>query len=294
MKKIHKIQQFMFQGILKATMIIPKKTLYKICLLFGKIYYFIDKNRRNITLKNLSIVYPNKNKLFKKKLSKNIYQHYSLIIADLLLIVTKRLSDKELNQLTDIHGMEHLQNAINSNRGILVITGHFGCWELIPRILSMITNKKINIIARKSKNIVFEDLFIKKLRQNTNVNVVFKDNSLMSFVRGFKNKEINGILIDQNQKNNQGTLISFFKKEAFTTLTPALLQIKYNPVCLPIFMIKSKNNKFKFIINNPIEVNYNLSDKNLINLTLKHQKELEDIILKYPEQWLWMHNRWNI
>ena len=184
MKKIHKIQQFMFQGILKATMIIPKKTLYKICLLFGKIYYFIDKNRRNITLKNLSIVYPNKNKLFKKKLSKNIYQHYSLIIADLLLIVTKRLSDKELNQLTDIHGMEHLQNAINSNRGILVITGHFGCWELIPRILSMITNKKINIIARKSKNIVFEDLFIKKLRQNTNVNVVFKDNSLMSFVRG--------------------------------------------------------------------------------------------------------------
>ena len=294
MKIIHKIQQFTFHVILKATMIIPKKSLYKICLLFGKIYYFIDKNRRNITLKNLSIVYPNKNKSFKNKLSKNIYRHFSLIIADLILIVTKRLGDKELNQLTDIYGMEHLQNAINSNKGILVITGHVGCWELIPRILSMITNKKINIIARKSKNIVFEDLFIKKLRKNTNVNIVFKDNSLMSFVKGFKNKEINGILIDQNQKNNQGTLISFFKKEASTTLTPALLQIKYNPVCLPIFMIKSKNNKFEFIINKPIEVNYNLSDKNLINLTLKHQKELEDIILKYPDQWLWMHNRWNI
>ena len=59
-------------------------------------------------------------------------------------------------------------------------------------------------------------------------------------VKGFKNKEINGILIDQNQKNNQGTPVLFFKKEAFTTLTPALLQIKYNPVCLPIFMIRGK------------------------------------------------------
>ena len=294
MKIINKIQYLTLQVILQATKILPKELLYKIFILFGKIHYFIDKNRKNITLQNLSIVFPNKNNTFKKKLSKSVYRHFSLMIVDLILIVTKRLNNEELRKLTDIYGIEHLQNAINSNRGILVITGHFGCWELIPRILSIICDKKINVIARKSKNIVFENLFIKKLRENTNVDVVFKDNSLISFVRGFKNKEINGILIDQNQKNNQGTQVLFFKKEAFTTLTPALLQIKYNPVCLPIFMIRSKNNKFKFVINKPIEVNYSLSDKNLIDLTLKHQKELEEIILKHPEQWLWMHNRWNI
>ena len=135
------------------------------------------------------------------------------MMADFILIVTKRLNNEELKKLTDIHGIEHLQNAIKSNRGILVITGHFESLELIPRILSIISDKKINVIARKSKNIVFEKFFIKKLRENTNVDVVFKDNSLLSFVKGFKNKEINGILIDQNQKNNQGTPVLFFKKK---------------------------------------------------------------------------------
>ena len=113
----------------------------------------------------MDIVFPHKNNSFKKELSKNVYRHFSLMIADFILIVTKRLNNEELKKLTDIHGIEHLQNAIKSNRGILVITGHFGCWELIPRILSIISDKKINVIARKSKNIVFEKIFYKKVKR---------------------------------------------------------------------------------------------------------------------------------
>ena len=141
----------------------------------------------------------------------------------------------------------------------------------------------------------FEENFIKKFRKNKNVNIIYKEDSLIKFIKGFKNGDINGILIDQNQKNNpEGKPIPFFNRDAFTTLTPALLQIKYKPICLPIFLIRNKYNKFEFVIHDPIEVEYPLNDDNVIELTLKHQKILEDVILKYPDQWLWMHNRWNI
>ena len=74
---------------------------------------------------------------------------------DLLLITTNRLTNKKLIQSTEIKGREKLVEAINSNKGILVITGHLGNWELIPRILSILSDKQINVIARKSKNIFF-------------------------------------------------------------------------------------------------------------------------------------------
>ena len=90
--------------------------------------------------------------------------------------------------------------------------------------------KQINVIARKSKNIFFEVNFIMKFRRAKNVNVIYKEDSLVKFIKGFKNGDINGILIDQNQKNNLGKPVPFFNRDALTTLTPALLQIKYKPI----------------------------------------------------------------
>ena len=290
----NKIQFFALSTLLQLTRIIPEFILYKIGFLIGYFYYFINSNRRELTLINLEIVFPNKSASFKKKLSKQIFRNFSYMAIDLLLITTNRLTNKKLSQSTEIKGREKLVEAINSNKGILVITGHLGNWELIPRILSILCNKQINVIARKSKNIFFEENFIKKFRRNKNVNIIYKEDSLIKFIKGFKNGDINGILIDQNQKNNQGKPVPFFNRDAFTTLTPALLQIKYKPICLPIFLIRNKYNKFEFVIHDPIEVEYPLNDENVIELTLKHQKILEDIILKYPDQWLWMHNRWNI
>ena len=151
----NKIQFFAFSALLKFTRIIPEFILYKIGLLFGYFYYFINSNRRKLTLINLEIVFPNKSTSFKKKLSKQIFRKFSYMAIDLLLITTNRLTNKKLIQSTEIKGREKLVEAINSNKGILVITGHLGNWELIPRILSILCDKQINVIAKKSKNIFF-------------------------------------------------------------------------------------------------------------------------------------------
>ena len=251
----NKIQFFALSTLLQFTRIIPEFILYKIGFLIGYLYYFINSNRRELTLINLEIVFQIRAHLL-KKLSKQIFRNFSYMAIDLLLITTNRLTNKKLIQSTEIKGREKLVEAINSNKGILVITGHLGNWELIPRILSILSDKQINVIARKSKNIFFEENFIKKFRRNKNVNIIYKEDSLIKFIKGFKNGDINGILIDQNQKNNQGKPIPFFNRDAFTTLTPALLQIKYKPICLPIFLIRNKYNKFEFVIHDPIEVEY--------------------------------------
>ena len=294
MNKSNRIQFLTLKALIQFSRLIPQFFLYKLAYLIGYIYYHLNSDRRKLTFANLEIVFPNMNSSFKKKISKQTYRNFSYMAIDLLLIATNRLTNEKLIKLTNIQGKEKLTEAINSNKSILVITGHLGNWELIPRILTTLCDKQINVIARKSKNIFLEEYLIKKFRNNKNVNVIFKEDSLIKFIKGFKNGDINGILIDQNQKNDQGKHIPFFNKNALTTLTPALLQIKYKPICLPIFLIRDKYNKFEFVIHDPIEVNYLLNDKNIKELTIKHQEILEDTILKHPDQWLWMHNRWNI
>ena len=102
-----------------------------------------------------------------------------------------------------------------------------------------------------------------------------------------KQKYSIALMIDQ--RVSEGEKLNFFNKPAFTTTLPAQLSIKFNIDIVPVFIERDKNNNFK------IEFKKRINPKNFsnkIDLTLKLNKILEEMIIKNPNQWIWTHNRW--
>ena len=92
-----------------------------------------------------------------------------------------------------------------------------------------------------------------------------------------------------DQRVSQGIKIDFFNKPAFTTTIPAQFVKKFGAKIVPIYIERTKDNKFKLVIHNPLV--FKKSDSTEI-VTQQLNNVLEQMICQNPEQWIWTHDRW--
>ena len=96
-----------------------------------------------------------------------------------------------------------------------------------------------------------------------------------------------------DQRISEGKKIPFFNRNALTTTLPAQIALKYKLDIIPVYIKRTKNNNFQMELFQPIECRYlEESEEEKINITLKLNRFLEEMILKDPGQWIWTHNRW--
>ena len=110
---------------------------------------------------------------------------------------------------------------------------------------------------------------------------------MKSLLKMFKNKTSIALMIDQ--RVSEGISCDFFENKALTTTIPAQFVKKFNAKIIPVYIERLKNNGFKIKYHNPIVFEDNAS---IETITLKLNQELEKMILKNPDQWIWTHNRW--
>ena len=114
-------------------------------------------------------------------------------------------------------------------------------------------------------------------------------------MRELLNKIKNGYSIAMlvDQRTSEGKKVELFNFPALTTTVPAQISLRFNCKIVPLYIERLSNTNFEMTIHKPIEYkksgNY---EKDTYNLTLEINKQLEKMILKRPEQWLWSHNRW--
>ena len=112
-------------------------------------------------------------------------------------------------------------------------------------------------------------------------------NGVRNAIQFIKKKHSIALMIDQ--RVSEGEKINFFGTDALTTTLPAQLALKYDLEIIPVFLERTKNNKFKLEFYNEIK---SKNFKNKIELTKKLNEIIEKMIIKNPNQWIWTHNRW--
>jgi KDO2-lipid IV(A) lauroyltransferase len=113
--------------------------------------------------------------------------------------------------------------------------------------------------------------------------------------RVLENGELLGILADLNVQEKEGVFVDFFGVPASTTTSIAKLAIKTNAIVLPAFAVWEESKK-KYVVYLEPPIEYNRDDnspENIRDLTQNITNTVEKYVRRYPEQWLWIHKRWN-
>ncbi len=190
----------------------------------------------------------------------------------------------------ELIGAENLRKALDKGKGVLLISGHCGNWELMGVYISRHLTK-VKGIARKQDNFYINRL-IEKTRQRYGNSVIYKEGALKKLLASLKRNEAVGMLIDQSVVRSEGLILQFLGRNAYVMKTPAIIARKTGSPVVPLFIRRTKNGHMIEIGDEIPLTEGEDSDFSLICDTANFSGAIEEFIRKYPAEWLWIHRRW--
>jgi len=275
----------------------PSGVIYGLCRGFAFLFYTLGFRRRRMTLQNMQLALPNLSAKKRRQMARASFDHFGQFMAESTMIMAGKIDHAKLLDMvdgTDISKLLTLEKS--TDKGILLITGHLGNFELLAHYTGSQLTRTGHVVARKGTNQLVDDRIVTPLRESFGNNVIYKERALPHVARALKRGEHVGLLIDIKSNAKRGVPITFFGNETHAIKSSAYLQIKLNPIVVPITMARVKPKRYKFIIGDPIAWSDNGQpiEEQISELTQIHQTALEKLIRQHPEQWLWMHNRFQL
>ncbi|MBE0426609.1 MAG: lysophospholipid acyltransferase family protein [Nitrospirae bacterium] len=271
--------------------IMPLRVSMKAGEMLGLLLFYLWGSRRKIALDNLNkavltgrVVIPDPT----EKIIKDNFKHLGMSFIEIIKIYYG--FGKKILGAVDIEGIENFHAALSKGKGILFITGHCGNWELMA-LLTSARIQDIAVVARPMNNPHINYL-IANVRKKYGNSVIHKKGALKPIIQTLRNNGCIGILMDQAVLAEEGYVIDFLGRGAWTTKIPALIARKTDAAVLPVFIHRTdRGHTVK--VNPEVELSKN-NDREaaVIEDTKRFSEYIERYIQEHPSEWLWIHRRW--
>ncbi len=252
----------------------------------GLFAYALSRRYRRIASQNLQRAFPEWSPSQVRATAKRVFRNFGVSLAEFMKAPT--MSREEIEKRLQVVGLEHLDGAWAKGKGVLLITGHFGNWELMARYLCML-GYPIWVIARHTEDPATTDI-ITMVRERSGYRVIMRDQAVRPVLKALRANEIVGILPDQNAGD---VFIEFFGQKAGSVAGPAVFHLRTGAPLVPLFNVRLPGDYHRVEILPPMEFESTgdtQADSERIMQALNDV--LEEYVRRYPDQWLWLHDRW--
>ena len=248
----------------------------------GAFLYNYIPIRKARAKQNIKIAFPNENNDFHKKTLRDLYYTSSRNLIDFIAFPASHK-----NTEFEIIGKEILDKEVKKRNGVILVTAHFGLWELWASWLGQ-NNYDIWGIIQRQKN-QGADLFFKEKRESYGMNHIYRKSSLDAPYEALKNGSILILASDQNAKK-KGVNVKFFNKNSSTPKGAAIFHLRAKASIIfsvaEIIDINKIRISFKKVRSN--------SKSTVETITQNYTSELEKFVTNNPGHYFWFHNKWKI
>ncbi len=287
-------------GFFEFISLFDEKRAIGFCVKLIHLFTFLVPRFKRATKKNISLVFPD---LSAEEQSKIIRKSYAILAENIYWFSRiRKLTVEELKPLFDYREAQPVyESLIKSDLGFLIITPHFGFFELLAQGHA-VWGRPFAALARGSKLPRVNALW-KSARERFGLKIFDRKGGFKEIIKYINQGTDVAVLYDQNVTRNHAAFVDFFGVPAATTKSVALVPIRTN--CKSVFCAcvenppeERKYGRFKIYVRELINPNIDPELKDLSNdekvhgFLLKTNKELEKLIRLYPEYWFWIHRRW--
>jgi KDO2-lipid IV(A) lauroyltransferase len=199
---------------------------------------------------------------------------------------------QEAQSFIRYEGLEHYLAARDQGKGVLILTGHLGAWELSSFYHSLM-GYPMSIVIRRLDNPLVDNL-VNHIRCLHGNQVLHKDDFARGLLGSMRRGETVGILMDTNMTPPQGAFVDFFGHPACTGSGMARVAMKTGAKVLPGFLLwEETTQQYVLRFGAPLVLPTSENgEADVLAHTALFTKMIEDYIRQYPDQWLWVHRRW--
>lgn len=284
---VKKISVFALRSLIKFLNSIGEKNALKAAELMGRAFYLFGKKTREATMNSIRVVFPGLGDAEAKKMAMAAFINQSKNLVELMRYPS--LKKRDIDAKIKFEGLDNLKSALARGRGVILLVAHIGNWELLGAVWGLLGHRVYSFFLDARIDAIGK--ILNDLRESRGIKLIPRA-ELKKSVQCLKENAMLGVIADQDGGEN-GVYTEFFGRIVSAPRGPAALARNTGATILPNFLVRNGDDTYTMIMQKPIILDKTKSkEADIKNYTVLFLSIYEKIIRHYPEQWLWMYDRW--
>src|SRR2546425_13020401 len=260
--------------------------------LVALVAYALDRPHRRIGMRNLEIAFPEKRVRERRRILRASFLNLGRMATELARL--PRLSAERLRDMVRFVDEEWWREAMSWERstGVLVLSGHFGNWELLVFAHGM-RGHPVHMVHRTIANPLV-DRWLNALRARAGTRTIRKRHAARAVLAALHERGFLVLPFDQNSTRGLGVFVDFFGCPASTNAGMARIALRTNAPLVPVFIVRQgRSARHRVHVLPTLQVERGDDPvEDVRRNTQRFTAVFEEMVRRYPDQWLWMHKRW--
>ncbi|HEX2962166.1 MAG: lysophospholipid acyltransferase family protein [Bacteroidota bacterium] len=285
----NRFEYFLFTSFVRVFSIIGIKRARHAAHFLAFLFYYVIPIRKSTVQGNLKLAFPDLSARELKRLSYRCYYSFAVTLIEIMCIPELKIG--ELKKMVYCPDLELIRKKFDEGKGVLMLTAHFGNWELGAISVSAQLGIPMYVAAKPQRNNLVGS-WLTMMREKFGNKVVMLGMSFRNIFKELKNRHLIGLVGDQ-RGDPDGPRVNFMGVSSAVYPGTAVLAIRTGAPVIVCIIARQEDYSYRAFVE-IIETSEleGTDDDKIIEINQRYSSILEKYIRIYPEQWLWMHKRW--
>jgi KDO2-lipid IV(A) lauroyltransferase len=255
----------------------------------GRLVFYVSKKRRVAYINLKAALGSQLTPEGRWKAARDHFGFMGQTVVEVMSFKQMRRKHHDLN--VKIHHIERYEELLRSGHGGVLITAHFGNWELL-QLWSGLRGTPIHVLTREQKYSRINNL-INELRESHGSVSIRRGAGIRGLIRALREKKMVGVLGDQSAGKTEGIILPFFGRRTTVPIGAFQLAHRTDAFIMPFFIVRTGGQEHEVYSEETLKDDPSLDPSARVEFQVRqYLKILEDFIRKFPNQWLWENKRW--
>lgn len=252
----------------------------------GDLAWVLLRRRRAVVVENLARAFGGQRASSAlTRVGRASFEHLGMNLVEACVFFFR--SPSVLLSRVEMRGVSHLDAAAARGRGVLLLTAHYGNWELLAASHAL-TRFALSVVVRPLDHPLL-DRVVERFRERSGVELITRRRGLREIIDALRRGRMVGILLDQNASRGTGVFAPFFGVPAATSKSLAVISLRTGAPVIPVFIRRQPDGRHHVEIEPALPAP---ADGDVVSYTASFNRAIETAIRRAPDQWFWLHRRW--
>ncbi len=285
----HKVEHLVYRVALGGLNLLPESLALRFGEGVGWVTGVFLRIRWNTVQNQLHHAFPQQTDGWRSGIGRASFRHFGR--ESVATFRWARFTAEQIRERTEVVGLEALEEAAAEGRGVVLVTGHFGNWEIAGASLAA-RGFPLDVIVRRQRNSLFDD-DINQARERLKMRVIERGEAKRKVLRSLREGRGVAFVGDQNARRG-GIFVDFLGRPASTARGAAFFALRIGCPLIVAFNHRKRGfpQRYRLSLQRlPSEPSGDM-EADVRRLTEAHTGLLEDQVREHPEQYFWQHRRW--
>lgn len=270
-------------GLLRLICLLPHRVALSVGSLFGRIVHSIGGSRRAVVRRNIALCFPDLSPAERDALALEHFKALGMTLIEMGL--GRWASDRHLQSITELKGIEHVHNALQAGHGVILLSAHFTTLEIMGRVLAL-NMPPFDAVYRRNRSEFMTEL--QRTGRERSAESTIEKRDIKKMVRSLRDKRAVWYAPDQRYDRKGSEVVPFFGIPAMHTTATSTLARLGRAVVVPFFPRRLPDSTYEMTLLPAFE---NFPGDDPVADTRRYVEVLERHIRSCPEQYFWVHRK---